>query len=249
MFCACFFDRYKLSVQKEKVVRKQNVNKGLKKGVKPDKVEDEQYSAVSDWRVVIGGEGTMFQLKMKDRTKAAETAVYYVEDKRDILGIWGWNMVMEPSAEFLDVELKVGAKQDFTMEKCRLVIHNTKGQECRYYIDNLLLKVRWAKLGEEYRKLACFVATGIAKENEYDEGGYERVECYGNPVLKHQSSESTPLVSDFEEDFKREKITMACYKEIGRFLALSEVNEDIARKDLSGEELELLFRDIPGELG
>ena len=191
----------------------------------------------------------MFKLEISDRTKTTEVAGYYMESKEVLQNFWERTEQHTDGTEIKEVEMKVGAKQDFTMEKCRLAIHNTKGQECRYYIENLVVKVRWAKEGNTYLKLASFVATGIAKENEYDEGGYEQVVCCGNPVLEHYTSEITPLVSDFEDDFKREKITMLCYKEIGRFAALSEVNEDIARKDLSGEELELLFRDIPGELG
>lgn len=191
----------------------------------------------------------MFQLQMKDRTKTAETAVYYMEDKEVLREFWNRTEQHTESAEFSEVEMKVGAKQDFTLEKCRLAIHNTKGQECRYYMENLLIKVRWAKKEESYLKLASFMANGIAKENEYDEGGYEQVVCCGNPMLDHYSSEITPLVSDFEDDFKREKITMLCYKEIGRFENLDEVNADIARKDLSDTEIETLFHDIPGELG
>ena len=191
----------------------------------------------------------MLKLKMRDRTKTSETAVYYMEEKDVLKDFWNRTEQRVEGAEFSEAEMKVGAKQDFTMEKCRLTIHNTTGQACRYYIEKLMIKVRWVKEEDSYLKLASFAATGIAKENEYDEGGYEQVVCCGNPVLEHYTSEITPLVSDFEDDFKREKITMLCYKEIGRFAALSEVNEDIARKDLSGGELELLFRDIPGELG
>lgn len=191
----------------------------------------------------------MVRLQMRDRTKMAETAVYYMENKESLQDIWKRTEQDAEDAEFSEAEMKVGAKQDFTLEKCRLVIHNTKGQECLYYIENLLIKVRWAKKEETFLKLASFVATGIAKENEYEEGGYEQVICCGNPVFDHYTSETTPLVSDFEDDFKREKITMLCYKEIGRFENLDEVNADIARKDLSDAEIEALFRDIPGELG
>lgn len=191
----------------------------------------------------------MLKLEMKDRTKTSETAVYYMEEENVLKDFWNRTEQCVEAAVFSEMELKIGAKQDFTMEKCSLTIHNTRGQECRYYIENLVIKVRWAKEENGYLKLASFVATGIAKENEYDEGGYEQVICCGNPVLEHYTSEITPLVSDFEDDFKREKIKMLCYKEIGRFAVISEVNEDIARKDLSGEELERLFRDIPGELG
>ena len=191
----------------------------------------------------------MFQLQINDRTKTAEKAVYYMEDKFVLQEHWNREEVREETAEFAEVDVKVGAKQDFTLEKSRLAIHNTKGQECRYYVEQLLIKIRWAKCGDEFLKLASFVANGIAKENEYGEGMYEQVTCCGNPVLKAYNSDITPLVSDFEDDFKREKITMLCYKEIGRFVTLDEVNADIARKDLSDADVENLFRDIPGELG
>lgn len=191
----------------------------------------------------------MFRLEMKDKTKTAETAVYYMEEKETLLELWRKQECRPEGASFSEVELQVGAKQDFSMEKSHLVIHNTAGRECRYYGEQLLVKVRWAKDGEGYRKLASFTASGIARENEYEEGGYEQVVCCGNPVLRHYTSEITPLVSDFEDEFKREKITMLCYTEIGWFPTLEEVNADIAKKSLSEKELESLFRDIPGELG
>ena len=191
----------------------------------------------------------MFRLELKDRTKMADTAVYYMEEKETLQEFWQQKECRPETVLFSEVELQIGAKQDFSMEKSHLVIHNTAGRECRYYCEQLLVKVRWAKEGEDYRKLASFTATGMAKENEYDEGGYEQIVCCGNPVLHHYTSEITPLVSDFEDDFKREKITMLCYKEIGRFSASDEVNADIARKALSEKELETVFRDIPGELG
>ncbi|MBE5950399.1 MAG: hypothetical protein E7260_02255 [Lachnospiraceae bacterium] len=191
----------------------------------------------------------MFQLQMRDRTKTAETAVYYMEDKDAIQEYWRHTEMYPEDALFAETDMKIGAGRDFPMEKCCLRIHNTKGQECRYYVEKLLIKVRWAKRGDVFLKLASFAATGIAKENEYDEGGYEQVTCCGNPVLDQYSSEITPLVSDFEDDFKREKISMLCYKEIGCFATLDEVNADIAKKEISSEEVEILFRDIPGELG
>ena len=191
----------------------------------------------------------MYQLQIKDRTKTAEKAVYYMENKETLQEFWTRTEVREESAEFAEVEMKVGAKQNFTLEKSHLVIHNTKGREGHYYIEQLLIKVRWAKVGDEFLKLASFVVTGMAKDNEYGEGVYEQVVCCGNPVLDHYASDITPLVSDFEDDFQREKIAMLCYKEIGRFATLDEVNADIARKDLSDTEVEILFRDIPGEMG
>ena len=191
----------------------------------------------------------MYRLQIKDKTKTAETAVYYMEEKEDLQEFWSRTEQSAEIVSFLETDAKVGAKQDFSMGKCHLVVHNTNGREIRYYIESLQIKVRWAKEKEDYVKLASFVANGIAKENEYDEGGYEQVVCCGNPVLEHYASEITPLVSDFEDDFKREKITMLCYREMARFDSLEEVNADIAKKEFTDAELELLFRDIPGELG
>ena len=58
-----------------------------------------------------------------------------------------------------------------------------------------------------------------------------------------------PLVSDFEDDFSREKITMLGYKVLAEFGSMEEVNADIAKKRLTDAEVEVLLHDIPGELG
>ena len=148
-----------------------------------------------------------------------------------------------------EVELQVGAKQDFSMERSWLILHNTKGYEGRYYVASLTAKIRWASCAGKFLKLGSFVATGICKENMYSEGGFEQVTCYGNPVLSHYSSSVAPLVSDFEDEFSREKITMLGYKVLAEFATMDEVNADIAKKRLTDAEVEVLLHDIPGELG
>jgi len=139
----------------------------------------------------------MYRLQLADKTKQADFVTYYMEEKEKLQDYWCRSEQYAEGAAYTEVELKIGAKQDFTMENCHLVIHNTKGQECRYYAEHLLVKVRFAKAEEGYLKLASFVANGIAKKNEYEEGGYEQVVCCGNPVLDHYASPITPLVSDF----------------------------------------------------
>ena len=129
------------------------------------------------------------------------------------------------------------------------MLHNTKGYEGKYYVGNLLAKIRWVVCEGKFYKLGSFVATGICKENAYGEGGFEQVSCYGNPVLSHYSSSVAPLVSDFEDEFSREKITMLGYKVLAEFASMDEVNADIARKRLTDAEVEVLLHDIPGELG
>ena len=148
-----------------------------------------------------------------------------------------------------EVELQVGAKQDYSLERSWLVLHNTKGYESKYYAGNLLAKIRWVICEGKFIKLGSFVAIGICKENTYSEGGFEQVNCYGNPVLSHYSSSVAPLVSDFEDDFSREKISMVGYKVLAEFESMEEVNADIAKKRLTDAEVEVLLHDIPGELG
>ena len=214
----------------------------------------------------------MYKIQLKDRTKIEEAAIYYMEDANKLLEHWKsteeneekiermrYALRGEPVADLgllpettpllTEVELKVGAKQDFSMERSWVVLHNTKGDVSRYYVGNLLAKIRWAVTEGQYVKLGSFVATGICKENEYGEGGFEQVTCCGNPVLHHYSSSIVPLVSDFEDDFNKEKITMLAYKVIGTFENMEQVNADIAKQSLSDMEVEMLLHDIPGELG
>lgn len=214
----------------------------------------------------------MYKIQLKDRTKMDEVAVYFMEDAGKLLEHWksieeneeriermSSALRGEPAADLglsketapllTEVELKVGAKQDFSMERSWVVLHNTNGTMGRYYVGNLLAKVRWVIAEGQYLKLASFVATGITKENTYGEGGFEQITCCGNPVLHHYSSSIVPLVSDFEDDFSKEKITMLPYKVIGTFETMEQVNADIARQRLSDMEVELLLHDIPGELG
>ena len=214
----------------------------------------------------------MHKIQLNDRTKIEDVAIYYMEDANKLLEHWKSIEENEDKIEKLryalrgekvadlglsaennplltEVDLKVGAKQDFSMERSWLLLHNTKGGTSRYYVGNLLAKVRWAVTEGQYVKLASFVATGITKENEYGEGGFEQVTCCGNPVLHHYSSSIVPLVSDFEDDFNKEKITMLAYKVIGTFENMDQVNADIAKQSLSDMEVEMLLHDIPGELG
>ena len=198
----------------------------------------------------------MHRVQITDRTKEKKTATYYMEDAAKLLELWKENEESEERIERMrqdllvtEVELKVGAKQDFTLEKSCLTLHNTKGYESTYYVASLLVKIRWAVCEGSFLKLGAFVATGICKENSYGDGGFEQVTCYGNPVLKHYSSSIVPQVSDFEDEFNREKITMLGYKVLDTFATLKEVNEDIEKKELSTEEIETLLHNIPGELG
>lgn len=214
----------------------------------------------------------MYKIQFLDRTKTEQVALYYMETTEKLMELWQSHEETEELAENLryalrgekradlglspeeyplvsEVKLAIGAKQDFHMEKSWLQLHNTKGQECNYYVASLLLKIRWASEDGSYVKLGSFVAQGIAAEDSYGEGGLEQVTCCGNPVLEHYSSSIVPAVSDFEEDFKQEKITMLGYKLLKRFETVEEVNADIAKKEIAPEEAELLLRDIPGELG
>ena len=214
----------------------------------------------------------MHRVQITDRTKENKIAVYYMEDAAKLYELWKENEESEERIERMryalrgettsdvglskeeaplitEVELKVGAKQDYSMERSWLVLHNTKGYEGKYYVASLMAKIRWAVCESKFIKLGSFVATGICKENNYAEGGFEQVTCCGNPVLSHTSSSVAPLVSDFEDDFSREKITMLGYKVIKEFATVEEVNEDIAKKRLTDAEVECLLHDIPGELG
>lgn len=190
----------------------------------------------------------MYKVEVKDRTKEQNTTIYFTEDVKALRHLWEVNEEKEiPS--ITETELNVGAKQDFSMKKSNLVLHNTRGHEGRYYIEELTVKIRWVFCEGKYRKLGKFIATGICKENTYGEGGFELVTCCGNPVLSHYSSSIVPLVSDFEEDFAKEKITMLAYKELEQFSDIEEVNADIAKKSFTDAEAEVLLHDIPGELG
>ena len=214
----------------------------------------------------------MHKVLLKDRTKENKIATYYMEDASKLYDLWKQDEESEERVERMryalrgektadlglsyeeaplvsDVELKVGAKQDFSMERSWLVLHNTKGYEGRYYVASLTAKIRWAICEGKFLKLGSFAAVGICKENMYSEGGFEQVTCYGNPVLSHYSSSVAPLVSDFEDDFSREKITMLGYKVLAEFGSMEEVNADIAKKRLTDAEVEVLLHDIPGELG
>ncbi len=192
----------------------------------------------------------MLKLELKDATKISEKAVYYMEENKKLLELWEKEERTE-AGTFSETELKIGAKQDFTLNKSWITLHNTIGQENRYYVESLVIKVRYAYAPalNVYLKLASFVANGIAKENTYGEGGFEQVTCLGNPVLSHYSSSIAPIVSDFEDDFKWEKITLLGYKEINRFEDIGEVNRDIEKQALTDLEVEMLLHDIPGELG
>jgi len=214
----------------------------------------------------------MHKVLLKDRTKEEKIAVYYMEDASKLYDLWkageeneeriermryalrgekvaDLGLTYEEAPLVTEVALQVGAKQDFSMERSWLVLHNTKGYEGKYYVANLLAKIRWVICEGKFLKLGSFVATGICKENTYAEGGFEQVSCCGNPVLSHYSSSVVPLVSDFEDDFSREKITMLGYKVLAEFSDMDEVNADIARKRLTDAEVEILLHDIPGELG
>lgn len=214
----------------------------------------------------------MHKVQITDRTKLNKIAVYYMEDAAKLYEHWrdteeneeriermryalrgekvaDLGLTYEEAPLVTEVELKIGAKQDFSMERSWLVLHNTKGHEGRYYVASLLAKVRWAVCGDRFLKLGSFVAAGICKENMYAEGGFEQVTCCGNPVLDHYSSSIVPLVSEFEDDFSREKITMLGYKVLGEFSTMDEVNADIAKQRLTDDEVEQLLHDIPGELG
>lgn len=214
----------------------------------------------------------MHKIQLIDRTKESKIATYYMEDASKLYELWKSNEENEERVERMryalrgekaadlgltyeeapfvtEVELKVGAKQDFSMERSWLVLHNTVGHEGKYYVASLVAKIRWAICEDKFLKLGSFVATGICKENNYAEGGFEQVTCCGNPVLSHYSSSIVPLVSDFEDDFSREKITMLGYKVLAEFASMEEVNEDIAKKRLADAEVEALLHDIPGELG
>jgi len=190
----------------------------------------------------------MYQVQLNDRTKMEKLTTYYVEDVNDLLSHWeecGEKLVPLVS----EVDLKIGAKQDFTLEKSVITLHNTTGTEGRYYVESLLVKLRWAVLNGTYVKLGSFEVSGIAKENAYDDGGFEQVTCCGNSVLSHESSFVTPIVSEFEDDFSKEHIKMLAYKVLNVFENVEEVNEDIAKKVITDAELECLMHDIPGELG
>ncbi len=214
----------------------------------------------------------MHKVQLMDRTKEKKIAVYYMEDAAKLYELWKSNeeneerivrmryalrgekvadlgLTFEEAPLVSEVALQVGAKQDFSMERSWVVLHNTKGYEGKYYVGNLLAKIRWAICEGRFLKLGSFVATGICKENTYGEGGFEQITCYGNPVLSHYSSSVAPLVSDFEDEFSREKITMLGYKVLAEFESMDEVNADIARKRLTDAEVECLLHDIPGELG
>lgn len=214
----------------------------------------------------------MHKVQLTDRTKLDKIAVYYMEDARQLYEHWkeieeheqrlekmrralegesesDLGLTYEEAPFITEAELKIGAKQDFILEKSWIVLHNTKGYESRYYVENLLIKIRYAVENGVYFKLGSFVASGITKENAYAEGGFEQVVCCGNPVLQHCSSYIVPQVSEFEDDFSKEKITMLGYKVLSVYTSMEEVNADIARKELTEEEVELLLHDIPGELG
>lgn len=214
----------------------------------------------------------MHRVQLVDRTKENRVVTYYMEDAAKLYELWRENEENEERIERMryalrgekvadlglsyeeaplltEVALQVGAKQDFSMERSWLVLHNTKGHEGKYYVAALTAKIRWAICEGKFLKLGSFVATGICKENNYAEGGFEQITCCGNPVLSHYSSSIVPLVSDFEDDFSREKITMLGYKVLAEFASMDEVNADIAKKCLTDAEVEVLLRDIPGELG
>ena len=214
----------------------------------------------------------MHKVQLMDRTREGKIATYYMEDASKLYELWRENeeneeriermryalrgekvadlgLTYEEAPLLAEVALQVGAKQDFSMERSWLVLHNTKGYEGKYYVAALTAKIRWAICEGKFLKLGSFIATGICKENNYAEGGFEQITCCGNPVLSHYSSSIVPLVSDFEDDFSREKITMLGYKVLAEFASMDEVNADIAKKCLTDAEVEVLLRDIPGELG
>ena len=170
----------------------------------------------------------MYRIQINDRTNVEKLATYYTEDVNNLLAHW------EESGEktvplVTEVDLKVGAKQDFTLEKSVITLHNTTGTEGRYYVESLLVKLRWAMINGTYVKLGAFEVSGIAKENTYDDGGFEQITVCGNPVLLHESSFVTPIVSEFEDDFAKEHIKMLAYKPLNVFESVEEVNADIAK--------------------
>ena len=133
---------------------------------------------------------TMYKVQLKDQTKENKIAVYYMEDASKLYDLWKSNeqneeriermryalrgektadigLTYEEAPLICEVALQVGAKQDFSMERSWLILHNTKGYEGKYYVGNLLAKIRWAVCEGKFLKLGSFAATGICKENTY----------------------------------------------------------------------------------
>ena len=94
----------------------------------------------------------MHKIQLTDRTKENKIATYYMEDAAKLYELWKENEENEERIERMryalrgekvadlglsyeeaplvtGIELQVGAKQDFSMERSWLLLHNTKGYE------------------------------------------------------------------------------------------------------------------------
>ena len=154
----------------------------------------------------------MHRVLLNDRTRENKIVAYYMEDASKLYDLWKSNEENEERVERMryalrgektaelglsyeeaplvtEVQLQVGSKQDFSMERSWLVLHNTKGYEGRYYEASLTAKIRRAVCEGKFLKLGSFVATGICKENVYSEGGFEQVTSISGAQFLHLKSE------------------------------------------------------------
>lgn len=132
-----------------------------------------------------------------------------------------------------------------------VLLHNAYGGETQLHFGGCELDIRYVKFQGEFLRLVKYKLTGVCRDSLRPEIKYISVPCFGNHVLKCHSAVEYHG-SDELEDFDSDTIECIAYLETGRFESLEALREDYERvwqNCFEEDELDQLFRDIPGEAG
>ena len=131
-----------------------------------------------------------------------------------------------------------------------LELHNSYRWPGTYHIKGAEIHLRYVCFKGVYMEQAAYRLEGICMESLFGDKKYHEVTCWGNRVLEHHRT--NPGYSDNQEDYKGEVIESFVYFPVKRFKTKEKMEEAYhhrQKKGLNEEELDHLFRDIPGESG
>lgn len=172
------------------------------------------------------------------RSKNGEVVTDYYSDDEEL------NIVQE------DKNAEILHEKHLIYHNKRISLVNAYGWEGLYNVRDLDVHIRYVKFKGEYIKMASFIARGISTYSMFsDEKKYQRIMCFGNPVLNMKLADDSPDSTDRLSDYDNDVVESFVFIPINEYKTLNQMQKNFDSERLSTNERYRLFFDIPGEAG
>lgn len=149
-----------------------------------------------------------------------------------------------------DKNTKILFKKDLIIKDKVWELVNEYEYITQLWFNNLLINILWIKFDEIYYRIASFEFKGLAKLSKLQNKTiYNRVQCYGNPIIKDESLFVDNNIYHSHEPFMKNKLSSICYIPLEQFNNETDVKLNFENYIFTDKDFKEMTRDILGECG